>query len=78
MLPDLAAAGLCLIRGLPQDINFDFSVFSPRKLGGWEASLQPHYILTASAVMFLKHDEYTEAELSAGLIIDSVLCATQS
>lgn len=26
--------------------------------------------------MFLKHDEYTDAELPARLIIDTVLCAT--
>lgn len=45
---------------------------------GREASLQPYYILTASPVTFLKHDEYTEAELPATLIIDTVLCATRS
>lgn len=70
-------SGTVLDSGLPQDINFDFSAFE-MKTRGREASLQPYYILTASPVMFLKHDEYTEAELPATLIIDTVLCATRS
>lgn len=71
--------------GLPQGINFDFlGVFFffflvfEMKTREREAFLQPYYILIASPVMFLKHDEYTEAELPATLIIDTVLCATRS
>lgn len=68
---------------LPQDINFDFSVFlfvcclrQSTLLQEVEASLVvPHCVLTACAVMFSRRDEYTEAELPAQLIIDTVLCS---
>ena len=77
MFPHSAAVMCAFDFRLPQDINVDFSFFTV-KTQGREASLQSHYILTASPVMFLKHDEYTEAELPAKLIIDTVLYSTLS
>lgn len=61
---------------LPKDINVDFHLPYTQKLGWWGASLQSHWILMPSQIMFLKHDEYTAAELPPGLIIDTVLCTT--